>query len=120
MLDLREVLSFSLGPLPWSLATPQGAPNKTTKSALLPLLESHGVPVQPNQVGRAAVLVDAMADIQAMSAPSLTFRDLAGQILRSVLAAHPRQETSRYDFVTDQYWEMSIKMLSGVSEQYMV
>ena len=45
-LDLRMVLSFSLSPLPLSLASPQGNLNKATKSSLLPLFESYGSPVE--------------------------------------------------------------------------
>ena len=64
-LDLRMVLSFSLNPLPLSLATPQDNLNKTTKSSLLALLESYGSPVE--NIGRAALLVDAMATIQSLT-----------------------------------------------------
>lgn len=37
-MNLREVLSYPLGPYPWSLATLSGTLMKTSKSALLPLL----------------------------------------------------------------------------------
>ena len=82
-LDLRMVLLFSLSPLPLSLASPQGNLNKTTKSSLLSLLESYGSPV--GKIGRAALLVDAMATIQSLTRHTGTFRDVAFQILRSVL-----------------------------------
>ena len=38
-MDLRHVLKFAIGPVPWSLATPDGQMRKTTKAALLHLLE---------------------------------------------------------------------------------
>ena len=63
-LDLKHVLAFSLGPLPWSLATSQGALNKTAKSALLPLLECHSPVLKDDQVGRAAIIIDAMASFK--------------------------------------------------------
>ena len=106
-LDLRMVLSFSLSPLPLSLASPQGNLNKTTKSSLLPLLESYGSPVEKN--GRAAPLVDAMATIQSLTRPTGTFQDLAFQILRSVLDTRNHDQLSRVDFVIDRYPSISIK-----------
>ena len=38
-MNMQEVLTYPLGPLPWSLATADGAPTKTAKSALLHILE---------------------------------------------------------------------------------
>ena len=40
-MDMKEVLSYSLGPVPWSraLATAEAGMTKTAKSNLLPLLE---------------------------------------------------------------------------------
>ena len=33
-MNMQEVLTYPLGPLPWSLATADGEPTKTAKSAL--------------------------------------------------------------------------------------
>ena len=38
-MNMQDVLTNPLGPLPWSLATADGAPTKTAKSALLHILE---------------------------------------------------------------------------------
>ena len=38
-MNMQEVLTYPLGPLPWSLATADGAPTTTAKSALLHILE---------------------------------------------------------------------------------
>ena len=105
--DLRMVLSFSLSALPLSLASSQGNLNKTTKSSLLPVLESYGSLVE--DIGRAALLVDAMATIQSLTRPTGTFRDLAFQILRSVLVTRDHDQLSRVDFVIDRYPSVSIK-----------
>ena len=43
-MNMQEVLTYPLGPLPWSLATADVAPTKTAKSALLHILE------RPNQL----------------------------------------------------------------------
>ena len=45
-LDMRSVLHCELGPVPWSLATPDGGLVKTDKSCLLHLLESGTQPVE--------------------------------------------------------------------------
>ena len=38
-MDMKEVLSFELGPILWSLASIDGSPNKTTKSVLTSQIE---------------------------------------------------------------------------------
>ena len=38
-MNMQEVLTYPLGPLSWSIATADGAPTKTAKSALLHILE---------------------------------------------------------------------------------
>ena len=38
-MDMKEVLSFELGPILWSVASIDGSPNKTTKSVLTSQLE---------------------------------------------------------------------------------
>ena len=38
-MNMKEVLSYSLGPVPWSLATAEGAMTKTAKSNPLPILK---------------------------------------------------------------------------------
>ena len=38
-MNMQEVLTYPLGPLSWSLATADGVPTKTAKSALLHILE---------------------------------------------------------------------------------
>jgi len=33
-IEVRELLHYSLGPLPWALATPEGFPRETNNTAL--------------------------------------------------------------------------------------
>ena len=40
-IDVRDLLSHSLGPLPWALATPEGLPRKTNKAALATQLQKN-------------------------------------------------------------------------------
>ena len=64
-IDLRDLLTHELGPVPWSLATYDGSLAKTNKSALAKLLED-GVEILPNLTNASAVIVDAMAQLQAL------------------------------------------------------
>ena len=64
-IDLRDLLTHELGPVPWSLATYDGSLAKTNKSVLAKLLED-GVEILPNLTNASAVIVDAMAQLQAL------------------------------------------------------
>ena len=55
------------------------------------------------------MLVNAMATIQSLTRPTGTFRDLAFQILRSVLGTRDYDQLSRVDFVIDRYPSVSMK-----------
>ena len=65
-MDLRCLLSHELGPLPWSLALPDGSLAKTNKASLSVLLENgvECLPSLPDQT--TAVIIDAMAMLQTV------------------------------------------------------
>ena len=67
-IDLNEVLTYSLGSFPLSLATATGGLVKTAKSKLLEIIESEaGNPeVDLNSFQNNALMVDAMAVLQIM------------------------------------------------------
>ena len=106
-MDLRRVFQFSLGPLPWSLATPDGQLAKTTKSTLLNLLEKDVAP-QEEVPANAAWVVDAMALLQSISSPPRTFADLAETVFTMATTSF-RTHGPRVDFVVDRYPDISIK-----------
>ena len=64
-IDLRDLLTHELGPVPWSLATYDGSLAKTNKSVLAKLRED-GVEILPNLTNASAVIIDAMAQLQAL------------------------------------------------------
>ena len=70
-MNLRHVLSFSLGSLPWSLASLQGNLAKTTKSKLLPLLEDLVNPMKTFTTAdtATATIVDGMDLLQLLQSP---------------------------------------------------
>ncbi len=104
-MDMREVLKYELGPMPWSLACVGGGLVKTTKSSLVPLLEQKRT--SDAAVGATCYVIDAMAMLQAMTAIPATFAELASKIMRNIISA--AGSASRIDLVADQYPTLSIK-----------
>ena len=60
------MLKFSIGPVPWSLAIPDGQKRKTMKAAFLHLLEE-GVQALESAPDEAALMLDGMALLQSMA-----------------------------------------------------
>lgn len=109
-IDLREILSYSLGTVSYPLANTDGSLAKTDKSALLDLLETKGGDCLVDKVpADGAILFDGMAVIQAIQSRTNTFGELAETILQYIVKLALQHKCSRIDFVIDQYPEMSIK-----------
>ena len=108
-LNLKTILAYPLGPLPWALASTYGSLAKTNKATLLCLLEADTSPVE--NVPPAVWLVDGMALLQALPTGKCEmFADISKLVLRQVLSAHHRQ-AGRVDLVMDCYRAGSIKSL---------
>ena len=67
-MDLKDLLSHELGPLPWSLASSDGSLAKTNKAILSKLLENgvECLPTLPDLT--TSVIIDAMAPMVNSSA----------------------------------------------------
>ena len=104
-LDMREVLQYELGALPWSLATIHGEMQKTGKSKLLSLLEASTAPGQapPPQ---STIVLDGMAVFQATTPVGHSFEDVAEQLASAVFSS---TVATHIDFVVDRYPDMSVK-----------
>ncbi|CAB4016690.1 Hypothetical predicted protein [Paramuricea clavata] len=95
--SLRDVLTYCLGPIPWSLATADGCLAKTNKAKLLDAIEI------PNDCVR---VYDGMVIIQQTPSTSLeTFGDISKYVLERITSV---QHKFVY-FTTDQYREDSLK-----------
>lgn len=105
-IDLQEVFKHSLGPLPWSLASTDGTLGKTDKSKLLEPLTNAVEPAE-DVPPTAAWIVDGMAILQSLKEIPSTFQDLAMTVFDSI--APPSTMARGIDFVTDRYYETSIK-----------
>ena len=62
-MDLREVLSYPLGPYPWSLATLSGSLMKTSKAALLHLLKTD-TPAPASTASSSALLLGEFCSVR--------------------------------------------------------
>ena len=106
-MNMQEVLTYPLGPLSWSLATADGAPTKTAKSALLHILEEKAQPVE--DVPASAVwILDEVAILHSMKDVPRTFSCLASYVFQLVKSA-ASQDRTKTDLIVDQYPDVSIK-----------
>ena len=106
-ISLKEVLSYSLGPIPWSLATSDGNFAKTVKSKLLDAIEKDVSDTLVESLPDDCVRVfDGMVIIQQLSSLRLgTFGEISEYVLKRITS----HSSKVIYFVTDQYLENSLK-----------
>jgi len=78
--EMEEILKHPLGPLPWSLSTPDGFLRKTNKAALATLLQKNVQPAERIPSNSAAV-IDGMSLVQKVNVDHLSFGDVADTVL---------------------------------------
>ncbi|KAL1251048.1 hypothetical protein QQF64_018844 [Cirrhinus molitorella] len=111
-IDLREILSYSLGTVSYPLSSSDGSLAKTNKSSLMEVLETKGGDCLVDKLpANGAILFDGMAVIQAIRSIPSTFGELADTILQYIVKLALKHNCTRIDFVIDRYLEMSIKNL---------
>ncbi|XP_041369507.1 uncharacterized protein LOC121383502 [Gigantopelta aegis] len=109
-IDLREILTYSLGSISLPLASMDGSLAKTSKSALLDLVEKKAEDCLVTLVpSNSAIILDAMAVLQSLQHIPETFGELADKILDLVISIASRYKCRRVDFVADQYPDICIK-----------
>ena len=77
-------MEYSLGPVPWSLATADGMPIKTDKSALMHRLEDDVSSKAPNNNRQHTQIIDGNALFHSLSQIPETFREVAQKIFNSL------------------------------------
>ena len=110
-LDLREVFTYPLGPVPEVFANFDESMTKTNKAVIAHHLETP-IPeavVDLRLEGKTVIIVDAMAMIQVQSKLPPTFGEFAYSILCQLVAIASKYGASRIDFITDRYKDVSIK-----------
>ena len=105
-LQMSEVLARPLGPLPWTLANPDGTLRKTNKASLAKELHKNvqaadAIP-QPS-----ACLIDCMALVQRLKGGQKTFAEIAESLLS--MALNEGTSSDRIDVIFDDYRDDSIK-----------
>lgn len=103
-IDLRKLMSYPLGPIPWTLATSDGSMVKTNKAVLLHKLECHGSNVNASENGNISThIIDGNVMLHSLISIPETF----GQLAKTVFLCLPKVQVVH--FVTDSYKEKSIK-----------
>lgn len=105
-LKMQDVMSYSLGPLPWPLATPDGQLRKTNKSSLAISLQKD-VPTAEYMPLHSATIIDGMHLVHKLKGHQTTFGEVAMDLFSMIL--HEGSESQRIDVVFDRYQEISIK-----------
>ncbi|KAK3750403.1 hypothetical protein QZH41_005565 [Actinostola sp. cb2023] len=105
-LSMNEVLVHPLGPLPWSLATPDGSLRKTNKATLAKELQRN-VPAVDIIPLPSATIIDGMALVQRLKGDHKTFSEVGDALLN--MALNESYQSTRIDIVFDVYRSDSIK-----------
>ena len=102
-IDVEMTISYQLGPVPWTLANADGSPVKSEKAKLLRNLEATAEAYEEPVQEETVYIYDGNALLQAVTAIPDTFEE----VFERVFTLLPK--TQRVDFVTDCYYDHSIK-----------
>ena len=105
-MDLKEVLEYELGSLPFSLANFDGTLKKCAKSNLFNHLEV-SMPVCEDEPFRTPKIYDGMVLLQKLPPMLQTFGDVSDYLVRKILQGSARIAF----FVTDYYLDNSVKSM---------
>ena len=98
-LDMKEVLSHPLGPIPWSLATSDGTLRKTNKAVLSNNLEKESTPEEIPE--KSACIIDAMSLVQKIKGNHKTFKEVTETLFRKAMSE--KGSCNKVDLVFDVY-----------------
>ena len=110
-INVRHLLTFSLGAVSYSLANSDGSPAKTNKADLLHAIEELVVKdcIATTMPPNGALVVDGMAVIYSISKIPATFGELAHNILQILIDLGRQYQCQRLDIVFNVYKSRSIK-----------
>ena len=106
-IDMKQVLSHLLGPIPWALANGDGSLRKTDKAKFMNDT-AQNFPVAKTLPDQSVCIVDAMSIIQKLEGNGKTSQDLAKAELKKVIR-EGGDNSERVDVVFGVYRESSIK-----------
>ena len=104
ILQLDEILSHPLGPLPLALSTPGALPWKTNKAVLTKRLQKN---VAATEHFNSASVFDGMHLVQRVKGDQETFGGIASTL--SSMVIREGCQSQRIDVMLDTYQENSIK-----------
>ena len=107
----KEIFSYPLGPIPWSLSGPLGTLRKTSKSVFMLELEKQCDKVSEIPGSNIAAVIDAVAIMQICN-PGETFGSFANQLFKMTKSL--TEGMTKVDIVFDKYIEHSIKNLERI------
>ena len=93
-----------LGPVAWSLATPEGHIYKSVKSKLLIAIEER-IETSDKIPSKSARIYDGMCIMHQLPKYLETFRGLPSHVLKTITS----NDSNHVFFITDQYWKDSTK-----------
>ena len=102
---MSDILSHTLGTLPWTLANADGTMRKTNKAALASELEKQVLPAEPI-TEHSVTITDGMNLVQNTKGNDHTFSQLADSALTHIL--NEGVSSRRIDVVFDTYPEDSV------------
>ena len=102
------VLRYTLGPFPWSFATPEGFYVKTPRSKLAEVLKKDVDP-SAEEPDASVYILDGAAVLQSIKNVPRTFGDLAEYMLKLIIRT--ARNAVRIVFIMGTYPELSIKNL---------
>ena len=105
-LQMADVLSHPLGPLPWALATAEGLYRKTNKAALVSCQQNNVAPAD-QLPDHSTTIIDGMSIIQKVKGDQVNFGEIAQFVLS--MALKDGSSSDRIDIVFDTYQDTSIK-----------
>ena len=83
-LEMKNVLSYPLGPIPWALANADGSLRKTDKAKFMNDI-AQNVPVVDVFTETSACIIDGMSIVQKLDGNQKTFGDIAKTALKIVI-----------------------------------
>ena len=105
-LDMKEVLSHSLDPIRWSLATGSGTLRKVNEAVFSSNLEKESTPSE-EITENSACIIDTMSLVQKIKGNHKTFKEVPETLFRKAMSE--KGSCNRVDLVFDVYKQKSIK-----------
>ena len=97
-LEMKKVLSYPLGPIPWALANADGSLRKTDTAKFMNDI-AQNVPVVEVFTEKSACIVDGMSIVQKLDGNQKTFGDIGKTVLKIVICEGDKCD--RVDVVFD-------------------